>query len=299
MPPRVVPPRRWVISGYHEFIIGAGPGLDQAKGRRAREGRWTGADGDDGRRSSCRRSSSQDWPGAAGAGGTSDDTGTPSRGSRRPFRRAGTPWPTRDLSDLLARRPDWDRAAYLLGVCKKARGRPQEADAAWAGIGPDSSLGGRAVADRMDLLIEQGRLADAEDLIEREAAARGPEGIGAPDVADPDLGAGRPGGGSRAADRVGDGGAWTRRAKGRRSRPSTWRGCTWSCAGMSRRRPSRSGPISTRSAGWPRTTTGSGWDGRTWRSGSARSTRRRGGSTPASGAGPTIHRSGGRGWTGR
>ena len=28
----------------------------------------------------------------------------------------------------------------------------------------------------MDLLIEQGRLADAEDLIEREAAARGPEG---------------------------------------------------------------------------------------------------------------------------
>ena len=76
-----------------------------------------------------------------------------------------------------------------------------------------------------------------------------------------------------------------RRAKGRPSRPSTWRGCTWSCAGMSRRR-SRSGRTSTRSAGWPPTTTGSGWGERTWRSGSARSMRRRGGSTPASGRRP-------------
>jgi predicted Zn-dependent protease len=82
----------------------------------------------------------------------------------------------RDLSALLKGRPGWDRATYLLGLCEKARGRLPEADAAWARIGPDSPLGGRAVAGRMDLLIEQGRLADAEHMIEREATARGSEG---------------------------------------------------------------------------------------------------------------------------
>jgi enediyne biosynthesis protein E4 len=82
----------------------------------------------------------------------------------------------RDLSALLTRRPDSDRANYLLGLCEKARGRAGEADAAWARVPPDSPLGGRAVASRMDMLIEQGRLADAEHLIEREAAARGSEG---------------------------------------------------------------------------------------------------------------------------
>ena len=34
----------------------------------------------------------------------------------------------RDLSSLLTRRTDSDRAAYLLGVCEKARGRAPEAD---------------------------------------------------------------------------------------------------------------------------------------------------------------------------
>lgn len=82
----------------------------------------------------------------------------------------------RDLSDLLDRRPDSDQAAYLLGVCEKARGRVREADAAWARIPPDSPLSGRAVAGRMDMLVERGRLADAERLIEREAGARGPDG---------------------------------------------------------------------------------------------------------------------------
>jgi tetratricopeptide (TPR) repeat protein len=82
----------------------------------------------------------------------------------------------RDLSALLARRPDSDRTAYLLGVCEKARGRPREADAAWARIDPDSPSSGRAIAGRMDLLLEQGRLGDAEDLIERATEARGSEG---------------------------------------------------------------------------------------------------------------------------
>jgi thioredoxin-like negative regulator of GroEL len=82
----------------------------------------------------------------------------------------------RDLSALMARRPDSDRTAYLLGVCEKARGRAREADAAWARIPPEAPYGGRAIAGRMDLLLEQGRLADAERLIERATAARGSEG---------------------------------------------------------------------------------------------------------------------------
>ncbi len=80
----------------------------------------------------------------------------------------------RDLSNLLARRPDSDRAAYLLGVCEKARGRPREADAAWALVPLESPFGARAVTARMDMLLEQGRLSGAEDLIGR--AACGPEG---------------------------------------------------------------------------------------------------------------------------
>ncbi len=68
----------------------------------------------------------------------------------------------RKLSTLLDRSPGSDRARYLLGVSEKASGRLREADAAWAAIPPDSPFIGRAVAGRMDLLIEQGRFADAE-----------------------------------------------------------------------------------------------------------------------------------------
>ncbi len=84
----------------------------------------------------------------------------------------------RDLSALLARRPrsDSDRAGYLLGLCEKARGRLGEADSAWAAVPPDSPFGGRAVAARMDLLVEQGRLAQAERLIGRIADDLGPGG---------------------------------------------------------------------------------------------------------------------------
>lgn len=82
----------------------------------------------------------------------------------------------RDLSDLLARRPGSDRAGYLMGLCEKARGRLGEADAAWAAVPPDSPFGGRAVAARMDLLVEQGHLARAEQLIGRVADDLGPGG---------------------------------------------------------------------------------------------------------------------------
>jgi enediyne biosynthesis protein E4 len=82
----------------------------------------------------------------------------------------------RDLSALLAWSRDPDRTAYLLGVCEKARGRVREADAAWARVPPDAPLSGRAVAGRMDLLVEQGRLADAEDLIARATEPLGTKG---------------------------------------------------------------------------------------------------------------------------
>jgi enediyne biosynthesis protein E4 len=82
----------------------------------------------------------------------------------------------RDLSPLLARSTDSDRAAYLLGVCEKARGRVREADMIWASIHPDSPFGGRAISSRMDMLIEEGRLADAEHLIEHSTDVRESDG---------------------------------------------------------------------------------------------------------------------------
>ena len=84
----------------------------------------------------------------------------------------------RDLSALLARRPESGRTAYLLGACEKARGRAREADTAWARIRPDSPFNGQAVTGRMDLLLERGRLADAEHLIQRATDAPESEGSG-------------------------------------------------------------------------------------------------------------------------
>jgi thioredoxin-like negative regulator of GroEL len=83
---------------------------------------------------------------------------------------------TRELSALLDWSPGSDRATYLLGVCEKAHGRTREADATWATIPSDSAYSGRAVAGRTDLLIEQGRFADAEHLIKRATDALGSEG---------------------------------------------------------------------------------------------------------------------------
>ena len=123
-------------------------------------------------------------------------------------------------------------------------------------------------------------------------------GIGAPHDTDPDLRAGRPGGGGRAADRVAmaEPGCQGRRgfAAGRQPGAAA-HGAALECAAGG----SRSANTSTRSAGWLPKTIGSGWDGRTWRSAPARSMRRRGGSTRACGDAPRIRPSGGRGWTGR
>ena len=82
----------------------------------------------------------------------------------------------RELSSLLDWSPGSDRATYLLGVCEKALGRPRKADAAWAAIRPNSPYSGRAIAGRTDLLIEQGRFADAEYFIMRTTDPLGSEG---------------------------------------------------------------------------------------------------------------------------
>ncbi len=71
----------------------------------------------------------------------------------------------RNLVSLLARKPDSDEAIYLLGACERARGRPQEADEAWARVPPDSPFWGQAVQRRTELKIERGLLGDAEQLV--------------------------------------------------------------------------------------------------------------------------------------
>jgi enediyne biosynthesis protein E4 len=71
----------------------------------------------------------------------------------------------RKLELLLAWKPDSGEAAYLLGVCHKARGQAQAAYQAWERVSPASSFGAQAIRGRMELLIERGRLTDAERLI--------------------------------------------------------------------------------------------------------------------------------------
>jgi tetratricopeptide (TPR) repeat protein len=71
----------------------------------------------------------------------------------------------RKLVVLSAWKPDSDEAAYLLGVCEKARGQATAAFQAWERVSPGSPFSARAIQGRMELLIERGRLADAETLI--------------------------------------------------------------------------------------------------------------------------------------
>jgi enediyne biosynthesis protein E4 len=71
----------------------------------------------------------------------------------------------RKLAMLLEWKPDSDEATYLLGACEKARGQAQAAFRAWERVPPGSPFSARAIQGRMDLLIERGRLADAETLI--------------------------------------------------------------------------------------------------------------------------------------
>jgi enediyne biosynthesis protein E4 len=76
----------------------------------------------------------------------------------------------RKLEALLARKPDSGEAAYLLGVCQKTRGQAQAAAQAWERVSSASSFGAQAIRGRMELLIERGRLTDAEKLISQATA---------------------------------------------------------------------------------------------------------------------------------
>src|SRR5262249_12641501 len=71
----------------------------------------------------------------------------------------------RNLAALLAWEPDSDEAAYLLGLCEKARGRGDAASEAWARIPPGSRFAAPAVLGRATLLVDQGRFAAAERLL--------------------------------------------------------------------------------------------------------------------------------------
>ena len=68
------------------------------------------------------------------------------------------------LTALLTWKPKADEAAYLLGTCEKALGNPRAASETWARVSPLSSFAPRAIEARIELAIEQGRLADAEKL---------------------------------------------------------------------------------------------------------------------------------------
>ena len=76
----------------------------------------------------------------------------------------------RTLLSLAAGGPGWDEAAYLLGVCEKARGRGPAAADAWARVPPGSPFAEQAIQGLMDLQLQSGRLGDAERLIERAVA---------------------------------------------------------------------------------------------------------------------------------
>ena len=71
----------------------------------------------------------------------------------------------RKLIALLAWQPDSDEALYLLGTCEMARGRTEAAAEAWARVPPGSSFAPRAILGSMQLEMERGRLAEAEQII--------------------------------------------------------------------------------------------------------------------------------------
>ncbi len=71
----------------------------------------------------------------------------------------------RKLEGVRGWRPDSDEAAYLLGICEQALGRPEAADRAWAQVAPGSSFATRAILGRLELEVERGQLSEAETLI--------------------------------------------------------------------------------------------------------------------------------------
>jgi enediyne biosynthesis protein E4 len=75
----------------------------------------------------------------------------------------------RRLAELLARNPGSNEAAYLLGTCEQRRGHEKGAAAAWSRVPPGSEFSRDAIQARMRLAEDDGRFADAEQLV-KEAA---------------------------------------------------------------------------------------------------------------------------------
>jgi enediyne biosynthesis protein E4 len=71
----------------------------------------------------------------------------------------------RNLTALMAWKPDSDEALYLLGTCELARRRHQPAAAAWARVSPRSPFAQQAMVGRVQVELELGRLAAAEQMI--------------------------------------------------------------------------------------------------------------------------------------
>jgi thioredoxin-like negative regulator of GroEL len=72
----------------------------------------------------------------------------------------------RNLEKLLSWRADPNgEIVYLLGSCELARGQNQAAGKAWARVGPGSAFWERAIQGRLRLLLDRGRFAAAEQLI--------------------------------------------------------------------------------------------------------------------------------------
>jgi tetratricopeptide (TPR) repeat protein len=78
----------------------------------------------------------------------------------------------RKMVELLAWKPDCDEAAYLLGSCERAKGRTDAAERAWSRVAPGSPFGPQAVLGRLELVMERGQFAEAEQLV--DAALRDP-----------------------------------------------------------------------------------------------------------------------------
>jgi tetratricopeptide (TPR) repeat protein len=79
----------------------------------------------------------------------------------------------RSLDSLLAWKPGLVEAVYLRGVCERARGRPEAAFEAWSRVPQDSPLWGQAIMGQSELLVERGRLADAEQFVSQVPTENG------------------------------------------------------------------------------------------------------------------------------
>ncbi len=82
----------------------------------------------------------------------------------------------KDLTRLLHGSPNSDEVAYLLGLCEQKLDRPRAALEVWGRIPIGSRFRAPAILGRASILVDGGRFADAEDLIDQ--ALRDPEIIG-------------------------------------------------------------------------------------------------------------------------